>query len=818
MEHQEELGESHRGQETNRKGDPPKLKKGKQGPRKRVSQACDRCRSRKDKCDGKKPACSTCVTNDRQCSYVANVKKRGLPEGYVRGLEKLWGLAIREVRGVEDNLSSVISSEDGNDTFLDTWNDESNSETLVETWRKSYISKELERILSLPESTETGKRKRAESDSTGEKKIGLDIDHTGLVDSFQSNTEKPLAVWSDRKYEQRPQDEYRASPSVPRYLQQEYLEGSSESILSPVSHPTVSSNGPAIAVDAPELPSETWHLLDVYFSYTHSWLPIIEKHDILRTSYQYSQSRNNVSVSGQGSGDHAVLWAAIAYAKFQHRAINNIPHAQGHVAEMVWTAERMYVQARKLIPTEEGVFELGHIQALLILALANLGNGYSSRAWLLVGQAVRIAIDLGLDKPKDDIFAPLRSKSRNKHVFLGCFAIDTIIAARLEHRPHLRTDDLDQVGSVEEDGLEEWDPWTDCLSVRRSITGNTRGPASLLSTFNKLIQVLTILNEAICISDSSKTVQLSTTLLEKLHIWSRDQTSPIYLDSAVMSGNQVACLLPHHYSLHLSYFNTLAKTQLLAHDEGKESVNLEPSTRSARQIVDLLKQHSNNFGPLIVPPTFEYFTKTAYDVVREVNDSIESTHIKLNDWKHNLDNCLEAMEPAWPAFESFKDSRLFQITRPTPRGRRESQVAFDLINSMNQAVETPAARKTPNTYGVTSAQFLKSSQALIGNMSRMSDIPQPPPSHRTSLSQPSFQGALNSFEQSPRPIFQPPSNDPWPAYNQSHPLQTPTLAQPRIQPPRSVRSDFELDPMFQEFATLDATEWYLPSPPTRPEP
>jgi hypothetical protein len=30
-------------------------KAGKHGPRKRVSQACDRCRSRKDKCDGKKP-------------------------------------------------------------------------------------------------------------------------------------------------------------------------------------------------------------------------------------------------------------------------------------------------------------------------------------------------------------------------------------------------------------------------------------------------------------------------------------------------------------------------------------------------------------------------------------------------------------------------------------------------------------------------------------------------------------------------------------------------------------------------------------------
>jgi hypothetical protein len=38
-------------------------------PRKRVSQACDRCRSRKDKCDGKKPVCSTCAALEQVCSY-----------------------------------------------------------------------------------------------------------------------------------------------------------------------------------------------------------------------------------------------------------------------------------------------------------------------------------------------------------------------------------------------------------------------------------------------------------------------------------------------------------------------------------------------------------------------------------------------------------------------------------------------------------------------------------------------------------------------------------------------------------------------------
>jgi hypothetical protein len=58
-----------------------------------------------------RPACSTCTINGRACSYDANVKKRGLPEGYVRGLEKLWGLAIREIDTVEDNILVALGGD-----------------------------------------------------------------------------------------------------------------------------------------------------------------------------------------------------------------------------------------------------------------------------------------------------------------------------------------------------------------------------------------------------------------------------------------------------------------------------------------------------------------------------------------------------------------------------------------------------------------------------------------------------------------------------------------------------------------------------------
>jgi hypothetical protein len=605
------------------------------------------------------------------------VKKRGLPEGYVRGLEKLWGLAIRDGVHIETDMLGILeqgeaegggrlkackscrdrisfSCERKLTSQSSIGNDEGNSENLVGTWRKSQLSKELETLLSSLEITpENGKRKRVDSESQAAKKTILNISlQQTPVDVFQFQNEdrgEMRTTWPEKQFDIRPPHENQPPLNLSGHMGH-FTPKEPNTILTPSYFPGASAGTPISNNDIPELPSETWHLLDVYFSYTHTWFPIIEKHDLLRTSYQYSQNHGSVP----GSGEHAALWAAIAYGKFQHRAINNIPRAQGAVRDAVWTAERMYSHARVLIPNEEGTLELGHVQALLILSLANIGMGHLGRAWSLVGQAVRAAIDLELDKTPDNNQSASKSKSRAKHVFLGCFVLDTMIAARLGRRPHIRADEIDAVGPIDEDGLEEWDPWTDCLSVRRGSSGNSRIPSSILSTFNRLVQVLKILNEAVCSLGKSNHLKLSTGLLEKLHNWSQAQSSPLYFDSSAIKSDQYLSLLPHHHHLHTTYFTTLAKSQLLAHDYGRESINLEPCTRSARQIAELLKQHSHTFGLLIVPPTYEYFVKTAYDVVNEVQSSIDNTHIVLNDWRHSLDSCLDSLEPAWPVFESLQ--------------------------------------------------------------------------------------------------------------------------------------------------------------------
>ncbi|RDW77232.1 hypothetical protein BP6252_05285 [Coleophoma cylindrospora] len=799
---------------------------GKNGPRKRVSQACDRCRSRKDKCDGKKPACSTCVTHGRTCSYDANVKKRGLPEGYVRGLEKLWGLAIREVEEVEDKLLLVLTAADGRQTLLNIWNEEAPADNLVEVWRRSKISQELERLLPILEpSTDSGKRKRVDSESQAGKRLDLSASQKPAGDGDRDR--KPIVAaspWPDKK------DNAKVQSNAPQQSIFSSVEVASTSMRDSASIADSQPSATPAKAEIPDLPSDTWQLLDIYFSYTHCWLPILEKHDLLRTSYQYAQAQSGGGPdSGLMAGDHAALWATISYAKYQHRAL---PENQRSDSDARWPAEKTYTHARSLIPSEEEKYQLGHVQALLILTLINMGISQFGRAWLLIGQAVRIVIDMGLDSPSYSSSDPSKSNLRSKHIFLGCFVLETFLAARLGRRPHLRSDDASYVGQLKEDGLEEWDPWTDCLSARKSGANNSRGPVSILSTFNRLIGVMQILNDAICgVAGDMKGRKLSpsftTLILQRLQVWKQSQPPHQFLDMDALKGTQVWPLLPHHYHLQMAYISTVSFAQMLSHRQNEEAANIEHCATTASNFADLLRHNTKSYDVLLVPPTYEYFIKTAYDTVREVQNSIESTQLILDDWKYNMDSCLSVMEIAWPVFADFKTGSQYI---PVSRGRRQSQVAYELISGVAHDADTPQSVNTPQTtasFQINNpfSPHVFRSQSLTGvdrpqqvqNIQRKVMAP-PSASQRSTSFTSSPSNSRPNLQQAPQPMFNIPSpagSENWPVNGQRQQMsiinQPPVdMSQPlpsQFQNAMSINSDVESDSMFNEFAALDAMEW-----------
>lgn len=53
----------------------------------RIAQACDRCRSKKIRCDGKRPHCSQCAAVGFECKTSDKLSRRAFPRGYTESLE-----------------------------------------------------------------------------------------------------------------------------------------------------------------------------------------------------------------------------------------------------------------------------------------------------------------------------------------------------------------------------------------------------------------------------------------------------------------------------------------------------------------------------------------------------------------------------------------------------------------------------------------------------------------------------------------------------------------------------------------------------------
>ncbi|OJD19708.1 hypothetical protein AJ78_00331 [Emergomyces pasteurianus Ep9510] len=83
--------------------------------RRRIARACDMCRKKKIKCDGKMPKCSHCINYKTECIFTQVEKKRNPPKGakYIEGLENRLGRMESLLR-----LSGLLTEADTGKTDL----------------------------------------------------------------------------------------------------------------------------------------------------------------------------------------------------------------------------------------------------------------------------------------------------------------------------------------------------------------------------------------------------------------------------------------------------------------------------------------------------------------------------------------------------------------------------------------------------------------------------------------------------------------------------------------------------------------------------
>ena len=90
---------------------------GRDSKRRRIARACDMCRKKKIKCDGKMPKCSHCENYKTECIFTPVEKKRAPPKGakYIEGLENRLGRMESLLK-----LSGLLAENDGGRTDLGT--------------------------------------------------------------------------------------------------------------------------------------------------------------------------------------------------------------------------------------------------------------------------------------------------------------------------------------------------------------------------------------------------------------------------------------------------------------------------------------------------------------------------------------------------------------------------------------------------------------------------------------------------------------------------------------------------------------------------
>ncbi|OJJ96097.1 hypothetical protein ASPACDRAFT_54918 [Aspergillus aculeatus ATCC 16872] len=431
--------------------------------RSRVSQACRRCRAKRNKCDGSRPACSACLTSGHDCAYDVRLRKRGLREGYVRSLEKMLALAIRELNGFEDDALALIGvmpeSVALQNQFSAPWTDAESSNKLYQSWKASRLHRALEGTLSYPET----------------------VPPPGTFAHGKPQIDEVMVSSMNQSQDYMEVDQGLSFDSV-RMEQPDAL-----SELPYAATRTNSQSGNTSSPCLPPLPPNATRLLQTYYATTHSWFPIIPKDEITRTLHLYSEQAYFQAGRSTSCAYESTLWAILS-----HSTCAASVRQPGESSQLLSEAKRYYFISRRLIPNRTEHCGLGHLEAILLLVLVNIEVEQWLAAWLLIGRAVKTVMSLGLDEPYDSQWSVMIQEGRT--VAFGCFVIDSFLAFWRREPPHMPAEYLDGVALREED---EWTSWPALVLPYQKVVSTNSPPSAPLhsfSCFQKLVELARMAN------------------------------------------------------------------------------------------------------------------------------------------------------------------------------------------------------------------------------------------------------------------------------------------------------------------------------------
>ncbi|MCJ1315718.1 hypothetical protein MMC15_001038 [Xylographa vitiligo] len=414
--------------------------------RRRIARACDMCRKKKIKCDGKMPACSHCINYKTECIFTQVEKKRNPPKGakYIEGLENRLGRMESLLK-----LSGLLNEEDGDRTDLGTLEkrladktlNQSNGgtpskspggkDTTPQTSGSSHSRHETpqqERRASLKStvtSPETGKRNEEEVEALSDLMCSLVTNNQGESRYFGSSS--GFSIFS---------------PKGIQWVNEKTGDSSFQEMISSAAHddtkwvywkPELFSDIFQRRTYMPLPPyNEALSLLKDYFENFNCMFPLFHEPTFMHL-VQRQYSRNPY----EGSGWWASLNVALAIAHRLRVMSNLVPQEEDNKASAFLKNALGVLSELTMRNTD-----LLSVQALLGMALFLMGTPNPQPSFFLVAAAVRLAHAIGLHKRGTAFnLNPIEAEQR-KRVFWIAYLLDKDICLRSGRPPAQDDNDM----------------------------------------------------------------------------------------------------------------------------------------------------------------------------------------------------------------------------------------------------------------------------------------------------------------------------------------------------------------------------------------
>ncbi|CAN3355763.1 hypothetical protein DICA2_B15214 [Diutina catenulata] len=465
--------------------------------RARVDAACDRCRSRKSKCDGKKPACSSCNQRQVECVYGKRYTRSHMSEDYVRQLEERLGIDRKAVNDSHDEEQSDRESEPPS--------------------RHTSVSRTPPTQVKRPSFNSgdaiSATMQRSQSQPNNSHSLSVDnFDHTGmLVSSSEAvvhhvNNSSPPVVNSSRSSVAFESHVMGAGGSSKHNYYGKSAAVSFMNELSAIIDATEGTN-PAPREDPESMVYTMAHgedelqnvvlppfavankYVDDYFTYAWNLYPFVHKPTFFAT--------------------YKLIWGTSDVQNKLFYCILNLTMAIGCLlspttpsAEKEASSDLYFERSQQLLPVD--LLDGGNlmtVQALLLTGQYLQATPRSAGCWNYIGLAIRMAQGLGLheedNKPQSCIYREMK-----RRIWHGCVMMDRIVSMTFG-RPLM----------VSEWSIPKWEPVDDeCITDDKVVRPVSH--TSELSFFEHTLKLYKITGQVLQTFFSGKGADVLTQVLE----------------------------------------------------------------------------------------------------------------------------------------------------------------------------------------------------------------------------------------------------------------------------------------------------------------